>query len=148
MSEICEEATIEPLDLQIDPIELDGLTELDGGGVTSAAGFSACGIHAGFRADPNRLDMALLVADDVASCAATFTQNVFCAAPVTVSREHLDGVSYGMARALVVNSGCANAATGDVGLQAAQDTSTIVGDAIGCPSSEVLVASTGVIGVH
>lgn len=127
---------------------LEGLAVIEGGGVTSAAGFKAVGVHAGFRDDPDRLDMALVVADEPAACAATFTQNVFCAAPVTVSREHLDGVSYGTARALVVNSGTANAATGTLGLENARETARIVGDALGCPAPEVLVASTGVIGVH
>ena len=56
------------------------------GGVTSAQGFMAAGVHAGFRKDPKRLDMALLVADEVCPVAGTFTQNRFCAAPVTVSR--------------------------------------------------------------
>ena len=125
-----------------------GLTVIEEGGVTSALGFKAAGVHAGFRADPERLDMALIVTDEPAACAATFTQNVFCAAPVTVSREHLDGVSYGTARALVVNSGCANAATGSVGLENAQATATLVADAVGCPAAEVMVASTGVIGVQ
>ena len=126
----------------------DGFDIIEEGGVTSAQGFKASGVHAGFRADPNRLDMALVVADQPAACAATFTQNVFCAAPVTVSREHLDGVSYGTARALVVNSGTANAATGTLGLQNAHETARIVGDAVGCPAAEVMVASTGVIGVQ
>lgn len=92
------------------------------GGVTSAAGFKAIGIHAGFRKDPNRLDFALVIADEPASCAATFTQNVFCAAPVMVSREHLEGDSCGIARALVVNSGVANAATGAQGIADAERT--------------------------
>ena len=126
----------------------EGLHVVEGGGVSSAQGFRASGVHAGFRADPERLDMALVVADEPAACAATFTRNVFCAAPVTVSREHLDGVSYGTARALVVNSGTANAATGSIGLDNARATARIVGDVVGCPASEVMVASTGVIGVH
>ena len=143
-----EAQAVHPLDLPGGMPDMAGLTVLDGGGVSSALGFAAAGIHAGFRADPDRLDMALVVADQPASCAATFTQNVFCAAPVTVSREHLDGVSHGTARALVVNSGCANAATGSVGLEAARAVADIVGDAVGCPAAEVMVASTGVIGVQ
>jgi len=143
-----EENEIQPLDLPGGIPDLDGLTVVEGGGVASALGFKAAGVHAGFRANSERLDMALVVADEPAACAATFTQNVFCAAPVTVSRENLDGVSYGAARALVVNSGCANAATGETGLQAARDMAAIVGDAVGCPAQEVMVASTGVIGVH
>ncbi len=123
------------------------------GGPASALGFKAAGVHAGFRADPDRLDMALVVADEPAAAAGAFTTNVFCAAPVRVSREHLDeggpgAPSYGCARAVVINSGIANAATGDRGMQAARDTSALVGDAVGCPADEVLVASTGVIGQH
>ena len=138
----------EPLGLSGGMPDLEGLTVIPGGGVSSAKGFRACGVHAGFRADPERLDLALLVADEPAACAATFTQNVFCAAPVVVSREHLDGVSYGTARALVVNSGTANAATGQVGIESARRTAEITGDAVGCPAGEVVVASTGVIGVQ
>ena len=142
------ECETEPLNLSGGLPDYGGLGIVEGGGVSSARGFAAAGIHAGFRADPQRLDMALVVADEPCACAATFTQNVFCAAPVTVSRNHLDGVSYGTARALVVNSGVANAATGGKGLEAAEITAEIVGDAIGCPANEVMVASTGVIGVH
>ncbi|NGM16508.1 bifunctional glutamate N-acetyltransferase/amino-acid acetyltransferase ArgJ [Eggerthellaceae bacterium zg-893] len=124
----------------------EGLSIVEGGGVTSAQGFRAAGVHAGFRANPNRLDMALVVADEPCACAAVFTKNVFCSAPVSVSRKHLDDVGYGTARAVVVNSGNANAATGQPGLEAAEHTAAIVGEAVGCPSSEVMVASTGVIG--
>lgn len=88
------------------------LITIENGGVSSAKGFRAGGIHAGFRDDPNRLDMALVEADELCPAAGVFTRNVFCAAPVTVSREHLDGVGYGFARAMVINSGIANAATG------------------------------------
>ena len=140
--------THQPLGLPGGVPDMSDLEVVEGGGVTSARGFRACGVHAGFRNDPTRLDMALVVADEPAACAATFTQNIFCAAPVVVSKEHLEGVSYGMARALVVNSGCANAATGDKGILAARETAAIVGEAIGCPEREVMVASTGVIGVH
>lgn len=140
------ETDIEPLNLGGGSPDYSGLSVIEGGGATSAAGFRASGVHAGFRKDPGRLDLALLVADEPAACAATFTQNVFCAAPVTVSREHLDGVSYGTARALVVNSGTANAATGSVGIQSAHRTAEIVSEAVGCPATEVMIASTGVIG--
>lgn len=123
------------------------------GSPASALGFSAIGVHAGFRPDPERLDMALVVADEPAAAAATFTTNVFCAAPVRVSREHLaeggtGAPAYGCARAVVINSGIANAATGEVGLENARKTAELVGEAVGCPADEVLVASTGVIGQH
>lgn len=119
---------------------------VEGGGVTSALGFRAGGIHAGFRKNPGRLDMALVEADELCPAAATFTQNVFCAAPVTVSKEHLGGQNYGLAKAVIVNSGCANAATGSVGIADAERTCEIVADVVGCCADEVLVASTGVIG--
>ena len=148
MSNLMDSEIVEPLGLTVGDCVPDGLEIVEGGGVTSALGFKAAGVHAGFRADPNRLDMALVSADQPCACAATFTQNVFCAAPVIVSREHLDGVSYGTARAVIVNSGAANAATGARGIEAAQETAQIVADALGCTRNEVVVASTGVIGVH
>lgn len=125
---------------------LKDIQPLENGSVTSAKGFRAGGIHAGFRKDPGRLDMALVEADELCPAAATFTQNVFCAAPVIVSREHLDGVGYGLARAVVINSGNANAATGSIGLDTARQSSEIVADVVGCTAEDVLLASTGVIG--
>ncbi len=121
------------------------------GSPASALGFSAIGVHAGFRSDPDRLDLALVVADEPVAAAATFTTNVFCAAPICISKEHLSGgapgqTAYGCARAVVINSGIANAATGDQGLSSARRSAMMVADAIGCPVQEVLVASTGVIG--
>lgn len=124
-----------------------GIVELPAGGVTSAMGFRAAGMHAGFRHDPERFDFAVVVADDSAAAAGVFTQNVFCAAPVTVSREHLRQ-SGGSARAVIVNSGNANAATGDIGLATARQAAQLAADAVGCTVDEVLVASTGVIGQH
>lgn len=118
------------------------------GGVASAQGFKAAGVHAGFRADPERLDFAIVAADEPCACAAVFTQNVFCSAPVQVSRRKLDGTGYGTVRAVAINSGIANAATGQRGLETAQSSSEIVAQALGCPADEVLVASTGVIGQH
>jgi glutamate N-acetyltransferase/amino-acid N-acetyltransferase len=74
-----------------------------------------------------------------------FTTNLAQAAPVVVSREHL---ASGRARAIVVNAGCANAGTGEGGLADARETAEIVADTVGCPLGEVVVASTGVIGVR
>ncbi len=125
---------------------------IENGGVTSAKGFKASGVHAGFRANPDRKDLALVVADEPCATAAVFTQNVFCAAPVRFSKHQLEASSgnpgYGCMRVVVINSGNANAATGTHGLEVAQAEVGIVGDALGCPSGEVLVASTGVIGVE
>lgn len=132
------------------------IEDIAGGGVTSPKGFQAAGVHAGFRADPERLDMALVVADEPCAAAATFTENVFCAAPVQVSRAHLceggateaGGAAYGTARAVLVNSGNANAATGERGREAARASAQMAARAIGCTEQEVLVASTGVIGQY
>ncbi len=115
------------------------------GGVCAAEGVKAAGISAGFRRNPERRDLALVVADEEAVCAGTFTQNRFCAAPVQVSRPR---AASGHARAVVLNSGNANAATGQQGLEVAQASSQIVADALGCQPEDVLVASTGVIGVQ
>lgn len=121
-------------------------TPLPEGGVTSAEGFSAAGVHAGFRPDPERLDFALIAAERPVSAAGVFTTNRFCAAPVTVSREHLDGRGWGFIQAVAVNSGNANAATGATGLATARRSCEAVAQELGCEPSQVLVASTGVIG--
>ncbi len=138
-----------------------GCSFVENGGVATALGFKACGIHAGFREDPNRVDMALVIADEPCAAAGMFTQNVFCAAPVSICREHLnegnglpdfcdngEGNYYGCARALMVNSGVANAATGEIGMKAARTSAHLLANELGCPDDEVLIASTGVIGVH
>jgi glutamate N-acetyltransferase/amino-acid N-acetyltransferase len=114
------------------------------GGVTTPRGFRAAGVHAGIKA--KGLDLALIVSDDAAAAAAVFTTNKAQAAPVLVSREHLDR-SGGAARAIVVNSGCANACTGEAGLEVARDMARATASLVGCADEQVLVASTGVIGV-
>ncbi len=118
------------------------------GGVTSARGFKASGIHAGFRKNPERADFALIAADAPVSAAGVFTTNRFCAAPVTVCRENLGGAGrgYGKVQAVAINSGNANAATGEPGLEVARETCDIVSQVVGCEPEQVLVASTGVIG--
>lgn len=112
-------------------------------GVTAPLGFRAAAVASGIK--PDRLDLALLVADAPCTAAGVFTSNLAQAAPVLVSREHLRG---GRARAVVVNAGCANAGTGEGGLTDARETAEIVAHTIGCAVEEVLVASTGVIGVR
>jgi glutamate N-acetyltransferase/amino-acid N-acetyltransferase len=110
--------------------------------ITTPRGFRAAAVAAGIK--PQGLDLALLVADQACSAAAVFTTNRAQAAPVIVSREHLGG---GRARAVVVNAGCANAATGEPGLADARETAALVAARLGCAPHEVVVASTGVIGV-
>jgi glutamate N-acetyltransferase / amino-acid N-acetyltransferase len=121
------------------------LTSTIAGGVTAARGFRAVGTSAGIKANGG-LDLALLVSDVPAQAAAVFTTNLAIAAPVIVSREHL-ARSGGAARAVIVNSGCANACTGDEGLQVARDMAFETARLVNCPAEQVLVASTGVIGV-
>ncbi len=134
----------EPIQLPVAPDTPEAFGfEPCAGGVCAAAGVAAAGLHAGFRADPNRRDMALVAADETCVAAGTFTTNRFCAAPVTVSRAH---VADGRARAVILNSGNANAATGKPGLATAEKTAELVASTLGCEAADVLVASTGVIG--
>jgi glutamate N-acetyltransferase/amino-acid N-acetyltransferase len=120
------------------------------GGITTPGGFRAAGVSCGIKrrgtsaAAP--LDLALIVADHPVSAAAMFTTNKAVAAPVVLSRAHMDA-SGGLAQAIVVNSGCANACTGDAGLEVARGMAAATADAVGCSVEHVLVASTGVIGV-
>ena len=94
-----------------------------------------------------RDDLALLSMPMGATAAAIFTRNLFAAAPIEVSRRHLKD-SRGHASALILNSGCANAATGPRGLSNAQEMVDAVSLALGCAGESVLVNSTGVIGVQ
>ncbi len=116
------------------------------GGITAPAGFRAAGIAAGIKAS-GAPDIALIVADAPAAGAALFTTNQVQAAPVVVSRAHLEQ-SRGAVRAVIVNSGCANACTGDQGLETAKAMTAEIARELDCPVEQVLVASTGVIGVH
>jgi glutamate N-acetyltransferase/amino-acid N-acetyltransferase len=115
------------------------------GGITAAAGFLASGVAAGIKAS-GALDVTLIVAEEHSSAAAVFTLNQVQAAPVVLSRRHLES-SGGRLRAVIVNSGCANACTGTQGIAAAQATVDAVAALVGCPTDQVLVCSTGVIGV-
>jgi glutamate N-acetyltransferase/amino-acid N-acetyltransferase len=117
------------------------------GGVTAPQGFRSSALHAGIKAKTVALDLAIIAADGPASAAALFTTNLAQAAPVMTSREHLQR-SGGIARAIVVNSGCANACTGDQGMKDAAQMAAEVASTLGCSQEHVLVASTGVIGVN
>jgi glutamate N-acetyltransferase/amino-acid N-acetyltransferase len=113
--------------------------------VTWARGFVANGAAAGIK--PGGLaDLALVAAvSGAVPAAATFTTNKSCAAPVVVSRAHLAATG-GKAAAVVLNSGCANAATGAAGLVAAERMAAAVAGPLGAGVEEVLVCSTGLIG--
>jgi glutamate N-acetyltransferase/amino-acid N-acetyltransferase len=112
-------------------------------GVTAPLGFRAAAVAAGIK--PDRLDLALVVAEHAAAAAGVFTTNRAQAAPVVVSREHLGD---GKARAIVINAGCANAGTGEAGLADAREMAAATARAVGCGPRDVVVASTGVIGVR
>ncbi|MSR13117.1 MAG: bifunctional glutamate N-acetyltransferase/amino-acid acetyltransferase ArgJ [Gammaproteobacteria bacterium] len=90
-----------------------------------------------------KLDLCVFEICRGASVAGVFTRNIFCAAPVTLAREHLAAAR---ARLLVINSGNANAGTGEAGIQDARDVCEAAGALVGCSASEVLPFSTGVIG--
>lgn len=124
-------------------LEADSMPRPQAGAITAARGFVAAGVHAGIRR--RRLDLALVVSQHPAAAAAVFTRNLAAAAPVQVSRAHLAETG-GTARAVVVNAGNANACTGEAGLQAARRTVEAVAAHLEIPVSQVLVASTGVIG--
>lgn len=111
------------------------------GHVTAARGFRASGISCGIK--DSEKDLALVVCEARASAAAVFTTNRFCAAPVILSRSRL---AAGFARAVVVNSGCANAATGEAGIRDAEAVTAEVAKRLGVDDGEVLAASTGRIG--
>jgi glutamate N-acetyltransferase/amino-acid N-acetyltransferase len=109
----------------------------------SPEGFRAAGVACGIKAEAGRTDLALLVADRPAAAAAVFTTNKVAAAPVHLGRET---IAAGRLRAVVVNSGNANACTGDDGLSDAREMARRAADAVGAEPHEVLVGSTGIIG--
>ena len=111
--------------------------------VTAAKGFVACGVRSGMKTDG--LDLALVRSTEPAVGAAMFTQNRVQAAPVTVSRRHLEQAQ---PQAVVLNSGCANAATGEDGELDAVSTATEAARLLDLSSEQILLCSTGVIGVR
>ncbi len=113
------------------------------GGVCAAKGFRAAGIHAGLRKNKDKLDLALIVAEKDCAAAGVFTQNRVFAAPVGVTRAHLTN---GVARAAICNSGNANACTPD-GYANAEKTCAALAAELGIKGDDIIVASTGVIGV-
>lgn len=112
------------------------------GGVTAAKGFSANGMSAGIKKS-GKPDLALIYADKPASAAAVFTKNSVKAAPVLVCQKNIRG---GKIQALVVNSGNANCFTGHFGMIYARQTTEVFGKLLNVRPSQILVASTGIIG--
>ncbi|HIX91657.1 MAG TPA: bifunctional glutamate N-acetyltransferase/amino-acid acetyltransferase ArgJ [Firmicutes bacterium] len=113
------------------------------GGICAAKGFRAAGIHAGLRKNKDKLDLALIVADDECAAAGVFTTNRVFAAPVGVTRAHLKNKR---ARAVICNSGNANACCPD-GYEKANAVCAALAEKLGITEDDVIVASTGVIGV-
>lgn len=116
-----------------------------GGNICSPQGFKAAGGHGGIKKGSTKLDVALVESDRVASAAAVYTTNQVQAAPLYVCREYLRD---GRARAVVLNSGNANACTGELGMENARAMCAQAAQALGVDREEVLVCSTGVIGVQ
>ena len=114
------------------------------GGVTTPQGFTAGAVYTAIKKRENKKpDVAVLYSDLPCSCAACFTTNKFCAAPVILDREIL---KKGKARAVVINSGNANAATGKQGIEDARTVEREAEKLLGLGEDEVFVCSTGVIG--
>lgn len=114
------------------------------GGVTSAKGFKACGDHVGLK--KKRKDMALLVSDVPANFAATVTTNVAKAAPIQWNQQVLDGGK--TVKAVLINSGQANACTGTQGILNAASMALHAASALNCQPFEIVLASTGIIGLQ
>ena len=117
---------------------------IEGGSITSPKGYLAGACYVGVKSHKSdKPDVAVLYSQEPASCAALFTTNKFCAAPVLLGREVL---KKGKARAVVINSGNANAATGEQGLANAKKVEVLAEELLGLGEDEVFVSSTGVIG--
>ncbi len=112
------------------------------GGVCAAKGFTAGGIHCGIRKNHTKKDLAMVLSSVPASAAAVYTTNLVKGAPLTVTKEHL---ANGKARAVICNSGNANTCNAD-GIEIAETMCAETAKALGIEASDVIVASTGVIG--
>ena len=112
------------------------------GGVCAAKGFSANGVHCGIRKNKSKRDLSLIYSEVRANAAAVYTTNLVKGAPLTVTKQHL---ADGMAQAIICNSGNANTCNAN-GIEIAQQTCKIISDELNISDSDIVVASTGVIG--
>ena len=112
------------------------------GGVCAAKGFAASGIHCGIRKNKSKRDLALIYSEVPASAAAVYTTNLVKGAPLTVTKRHLEN---GVAQAVICNSGNANTCNAN-GIEIAEQMSALLGQALQLDPTNVVVASTGVIG--
>ena len=113
------------------------------GTITSSQGFLAGAVQSGIKV-PRALDLAIVYSEVPCVAVGVFTTNAIKAAPVVLSQKRLQDKS---ARAVVVNSGCANACTGTAGMADAEEMTGLVAEKLALSSEDVIVASTGVIGV-
>ena len=112
------------------------------GGVCAAKGFKAGGIHCGIRKNRTKRDLALIVSEVKANAAAVYTTNAVKGAPLTVTKNN---IADGKAVAIICNSGNANTCNAN-GIEIAEETCELLGDALKISAKDVVVASTGVIG--
>src|SRR5678810_436824 len=117
------------------------------GGITAPLGFTSAALHCGIKAKAGVLDLTVVSAAQPVAAAGLFTLNLAQAAPVLISKRNLFQFFF-FARAIVINSGCANACTGTQGYADAETMAREVASALGCSPEDILVASTGVIGVN
>lgn len=108
-------------------------------------GFRGAGLHAGVKRNPQKEDLSLVVSDRPAVGVGVYTQNLVCAAPVALDRGRTPSTSI---RAVIINSGVANACTGERGERDAREMTRLAAKACGIQEAETLVMSTGVIGTH
>ncbi len=116
--------------------------ELVKGGVCAAKGYKASGVHCGIRKNKSKKDLALIVSDVEASVAAVYTSNLVKGAPIYVTK---DNIANGKAKAVICNSGNANTCNSN-GIEIAKEMCALVEQSTGISASDVVVASTGVIG--
>ena len=118
--------------------------KIENGGITVPEGFTAGAVYVGVKSHKSyKPDVAVLLCDRPAACAALFTTNRFCAAPVSLGREV---AAKGYVRGIVINSGNANAGTGEAGMEAARGVQAHAEAVFGLEPGSLLVSSTGVIG--
>jgi glutamate N-acetyltransferase / amino-acid N-acetyltransferase len=115
------------------------------GGVTAPIGFTASGMRVGIKKTGDKKDLALIWSEKRCSAAACYTRNKVVGQPLAVTREHL---ADGHAQAVIVNSGNANACNGEAGIAAARRMAALVAERLPVEAQDVVVASTGVIGVQ
>ncbi len=120
------------------------VTELPTGSIITPKGFTAAGVHAGLRY--SKKDLGIILSDTPSQCAAVYTTSHFQAAPLKVTQESI--AAEGLIQAVIVNSACANACTGDQGLKDAYQMRKSAADKFNLKEQHVAVASTGVIGEY